>query len=93
MGSFFKTVKKTKYSKLAPRLAHGQIDFVQSLKAGFQSLAEGFGYVMGIQPRKDVLKKTDEEALASDWEAIGGDFAAVGRDIGQALESFSKREK
>lgn len=48
---------------------------------------------MGIQPRKDVLKKTDEEALASDWEAIGGDFAAVGRDIGQALESFSKREK
>jgi hypothetical protein len=92
LGSFFKTVKKTKYSKLAPRLAHGQIDFVQSLKAGFQSLAEGFGYVMGIQPRKDVLKKTDEEALASDWEAIGGDFAAVGRDIEKGMRIFVEKK-
>lgn len=48
---------------------------------------------MGIQPREAVLKKTDEEALASDWEAIGRDFAAVGRDMEQAVESFSKREK
>lgn len=79
--------------RLAPGPGHGQIDFVQSLKSGFQSLFEGFGYVMGIQPREAVLKKTDEEAQASDWEAIGRDFAAVGRDMGQAVESFSKREK
>lgn len=47
---------------------------------------------MGIQPRKDVLKKTDEEALASDWEAIGGDFAAVGRDIEKGMRIFVEKK-
>jgi hypothetical protein len=92
MTAGFEVLVSLIVSKLAPWLGYRQIDFVQSLKAGFQSLVEGFGYVMGIQPRKDVLKKTDEEALASDWEAIGGDFAAVGRDIEKGMRIFVEKK-
>lgn len=51
------------------------------LKMAVHYFLVGLGSVLGGQQQAGYLKKTDEQALASDLEAIGKDFAVVGEDI------------
>ena len=60
------------------------------LKTAVHYFLVGLGSVLGAQHQAGFLRKTDEQALASDWEAIGKDFAVVGEDIASGIKQFSK---
>ena len=59
-------------------------------KRKIQSFLKGIGSVLDLGgtmfPRREFMKKSDEEALREDWEAVGS-------DIRKAIKKYEEEEE